>query len=105
MPANTNFDELRRSPDYFNRIKQDALDGFIANQKLALHDASEFVEDGGELVYVVTTMNKKETVQIADDFIKNHPDFTLVEQKQFLPFDKYDSTYYFAIFRKGTAND
>ena len=105
LPANSNFGELRKSPDYFNRVKQEELDGFIANQKLALHDASEFVEDCGDLVYAVTTMNKKETMQIADDFIKNHPDFTLVEQKQMLPFDKYDSTYYFAIFRKGIKND
>ena len=105
MPANTNFDELRKSPDYFNRIKQDALDGYLANQKLALHDASEFVEDGGQLVYVVSTMNKKETAQITDEFLKNHPDFALEEQKQFLPFDKYDSTYYFALFRKGNVND
>lgn len=105
LPKNTNFEELRKAPDYFNRIKQEELDGYIANQKLALHDASEFVEEGGQLVYAVSTMNKKETMQIADDFIKNHPDFVLVEQKQFLPFDKYDSTYYFAIFRKETPND
>ena len=105
LPNNTNFAELRKSPDYFNRIKQDQLDDILANQKLALHDASEFVEDGGQLIYAVNTMNKKETVQITDDFLRNHPDFTLVEQKQFLPFDKYDSTYYFAIFTKEVKDD
>ncbi len=105
LPKNTNFAELRKSPDYFNRIKQEELDGYIANQKLALHDASEFIEEGGQLVYAVSTMNKKETLQILDDFIKNHPDFVLVEQKQFLPFDKYNSTYYFAIFRKEVPHD
>ena len=105
LPKNTNFAELRKSPDYFNRIKQEELDGYIANQKLALHNASEFIEEGGQLVYAVNTMNKKETLQILDDFLKNHPDFVLVEQKQFLPFDKYDSTYYFAIFRKEVPHD
>ena len=105
LPKNTNFAELRKSPDYFNRIKQDELDGYISNQKLALHNASEFIEEGGQLVYAVNTMNKKETLQILDDFLKNHPDFVLVEQKQFLPFDKYDSTYYFAIFRKEVPHD
>ena len=105
LPANTNFAELRKAPDYFNRIKQDQLDALLANQKLALHDASEFVEDGGQLIYAVSTMNKKETLQITDDFLRNHEDFVLVEQKQFLPFDKYDSTYYFAIFRKEVKDD
>ena len=105
MPENTNFAELKKSPDYFNRIKQDQLDSYLANQKLALHDASEFVEDGGQLIYIVSTMNKKETLQITDDFLEKHPDFSLIEQKQFLPFDKYDSTYYFAIFKKEVNND
>ena len=105
MPENTNFAELKKSPDYFNRIKQDQLDSYLANQKLALHDASEFVEDGGQLIYIVSTMNKKETLQITDDFLEKHPDFSLFEQKQFLPFDKYDSTYYFAIFKKEVNND
>ena len=105
LPANTNFAELRKAPDYFNRIKQDQLDEQLANQKLALHDASEFIEEGGQLIYAVSTMDKKETLQITDDFLKNHPDFTLVEHKQFLPFDKYDSTYYFAIFRKEVKDD
>ena len=105
LPANTNFAELRKAPDYFNRVKQDELDAQLSNQKLALHDASEFVEDGGQLIYAVSTMDKKETLQITDDFLKNHPDFSLVEQKQFLPFDKYDSTYYFAIFRKEVKDD
>ena len=105
LPANTNFAELRKSPDYFNRIKQDQLDEWLANQKLALQDASEFVEDGGQLIYAVNTMDKKETLQITDEFLRNHPEFSLVEQKQFLPFDKYDSTYYFAIFTKEVKDD
>lgn len=104
-PKNTDFAEFRKSPDYFNRIDSNVLDGYIANQKAALISASDFVEDGGNLIYLVTTMNKKETVQIVDDFLKEKADFTLVEQKQFLPFDKYDSTLFIAIFKKEVAND
>ena len=104
-PANSNFDEFRKSPDYFNRVKQEKLDEYIANQKKSLDDASEFIEDNGLLIYAVTTMNKKESVQVIEDFLASHKDFELMEQKQFLPFDKFDSTFYYAILRKGQSND
>lgn len=104
-PKNTEFAEFRKSPDYFNRVDQSVLDGYLSNQKAALISASDFVEDGGNLIYLVPTMDKKETVQIIDDFLKEKEDFTLVEQKQFLPFDKYDSTLFIAILRKENPND
>ena len=105
MPKNTNFAEFRKTPDYFNRVDQFELDGLIANQKEALINASDFVEENGNLIYVIPTMDKKETVQIVDEFLKERKDFALVEQKQFLPFDKYDSTLFIAIFRKEGSND
>ena len=104
-PKNTDFAEFRKSPDYFNRVDAGVLDGYLANQKAALISASDFVEDGGNLIYMVSTMNKKETVQIVDEFLKEKSDFTVIEQKQFLPFDKYDSTLFIAILRKEGSND
>lgn len=100
MPKNTNFAEFRNSPDYFKRIKQEELDGMLINQKSALEDASSFVEPGGQLVYIVPTMDKKESFQIVGEFLNKHPEFVIEEHKQFLPFDKYDSAFYFAILRK-----
>ena len=50
---------------------------------------------------MVSTMNKKETVSIISKFLENHAEYQLEEHKQFLPFDKYDSVFYFAILRKG----
>lgn len=105
MPKNTDFSEFRKSPDYFNRVDAGLLDGYISNQKATLVSASDFVEDGGNLIYMVSTMNKKETVQIIDDFLREKEGFTLIEQKQFLPFDKYDSTLFIAILRKEGSND
>lgn len=104
-PKNTEFAEFRKSPDYFNRVDANALDGYLSNQLASLISASDFVEDGGNLIYMVPTMNKKETVQIIDDFLKEKSNFTLVEARQFLPFDKYDSTLFIAIFRREGSND
>ena len=105
LPKNTNFAELRKAPDYFNRLDQSALDGYLVNQLEALNNASSFIENNGNLIYMVPTMDKKETIQIVEKFLKQHPEFVLVEQKQFLPFDKYDSTLYFAILRNEGLND
>ena len=104
-PKNTEFAEFRKSPDYFNRVDANALDGYLSNQLASLISASDFVEDGGNLIYMVPTMNKKETVQIIDDFLKEKTDYKLVEARQFLPFDKYDSTLFIAILRKEGSND
>jgi len=104
-PKNTEFAEFRKSPDYFNRVDANALDGYLSNQLASLISASDFVEDGGNLIYMVTTMNKKETVQIIDEFLKEKSDYKLVEARQFLPFDKYDSTLFIAILRKEGSND
>ena len=104
-PKNTEFAEFRKSPDYFNRVDANALDGYLSNQLDSLISASDFVEDGGNLIYMVPTMNKKETVQIIDDFLKEKTDYKLVEARQFLPFDKYDSTLFIAILRKEGSND
>ena len=104
-PQNSNFAEFRKSPDYFNRVNQEELDAFISNQTASLISASEFVEDGGNLIYMVPTMDKKETIQIIDNFLNQKEDYSLVEQKQFLPFDKYDSSLFIAVFRKEGSND
>ena len=105
MPANSNFAEFRKSPDYFNRVDSSLLDNYIANQKASLHSASEFVEHNGCLIYMVTTMNKKETIQIVDEFLNEHKDYVLVEQRQFLPCDKYDSSLFMAILRNEGLDD
>ena len=105
LPKSTSFAEFRKTPDFFNRVDPSLLDGYIANQLAALLSASEFVNDGGNLIYMVPTMDKKETVQIIDSFLKEKKGFSLVEQKQFLPFDRYDSTLFIAILRKENAND
>lgn len=106
LPNSSSLDLLRSTPDYFLRIKQDKLDSFIEDEKTALLEASKIVNSNGSLVYMVPTLNKKESVNIIGDFLANNPDFSLEEEKQFFPFENYDSCLYFAILKKqGEAND
>ena len=100
MPKNTTFDLFRSTPDYFLRVEQDKLDEIIANELLALEECSKFVEDGGELVYMIPTLSRKESNNVIAKFLVDHKDYVLVEEKQLFPFEVYDSCLYFALLQK-----
>ncbi len=99
-PKNTNFALLRSSPDYFLRCKQENIDECINKQIESLLEASSLVEENGSLVYLVPTMNKKETHQVVFNFLKEHDEYQLVEEKQFLPIDSLQSVFYYAILKR-----
>ena len=100
LPENTNFRNFINHCDYFLHCKQDAIDGFLAKQNAALEDAAPLVIEGGQLVYMVNTVNKKETTTMVMNFLKNHPEYELEAHRQFLPFDEYQTCMYYAVMRK-----
>lgn len=100
LPKSTAFDLLRSTPDYFLRIKQEKLDELIANESAVLLECSKYVEDGGELVYMIPTLSRKESNNIIAKFLVDNKDFELVEERQFFPFEVYDSCLYFARLKK-----
>jgi len=100
FPNSTNFALLRTTPDYAVRIKMEDIDKILAEEKEALDESSKMVENGGWLIYGVPTMNKKESSFLIKDFLSNHEDFILKEERQFFPFDRFDSVFYFAVLIK-----
>lgn len=100
LPKNTIFDLFRSTPDYFLRVEQNKLDEIIAHETMCLDECSKFVEEGGELVYMIPTLSRKESNNVIAKFLVNHPDYRLVEEVQLYPFDVYDSCLYFARLRK-----
>ena len=104
-PENSYFLGLIERPDYFLSCRQEDLDSFIKIEYESLIEASHHVEDGGDLVYFVPTFCRNETKSIIHRFIKEHEGFSLVEEKQLVPFDKYESMLYFAILRKEVKHD
>ena len=103
MPKSTTFDALRSTPDYFLRIKQEQLDEVIATELATLEECSDFVEVGGELVYMINTLSRKESNSLIANFLVKHRDYELVEERQFFPFEVYDSCLYFARLKKVEA--
>ena len=104
-PRNTNLNNLIEKPDYFLRIKQEDLDSLINEQKEALENASKHVEDNGYLIYFLPTVCRNETRTVVRKFLKEHPEFIFVNEKQLFPFDLYKSMLYFAILKKEVKDD
>lgn len=100
VPQCSKFDLIRSLPDFFIHFKQTELDGFIAHQKLALKEASQFVEDGGLLFYGVNTLNHKEGKFLIQEFVEQNPAYKLIHEVQYYPFDHMNTALYVAAMRK-----
>lgn len=104
-PKSSNFDLLRSAPDYFLHFKPESLDLLIKNQYIALHESSNFIEEGGQLIYIIPTISPKEGQLNVQKFLEEHQDFTLESERQYFPFDPYDSSLYVALLRKAVKQD
>ncbi len=100
LPKSSILDLLRSTPDYFLRIKQEQLDEIIIEQLNSLEECSKFVEDDGELVYMIPTLSRKESNSLIANFLVKHPEFSLIEEHQFFPFESFDSCMYYARLKK-----
>lgn len=105
MPNNSRFALLRSTPDYFLKIDQTKLDEYIKEEKTALYEGANFVEDGGNLVYCINTVSQKEGHLMIEAFLQDHPDFSLANEKQKFGFGDGDACLYFAILVKGVNRD
>ena len=96
LARNSNFELLRTNADYFLRFSRDELDSIMNEQRYSLEEAASLVNDGGELIYMIPTLNKKESKQIINEFLLIHQEYSLVEEKQYFPFEELNSTLYVA---------
>lgn len=96
LARNSNFELLRTNADYFLRFSRDELDGIMNEQRYSLEEAASLINDGGELIYMIPTLNKKESKQIINEFLLIHRDFSLIEERQHFPFEELNSTLYVA---------
>ena len=100
-PNSTNFDLIPNSPDYLLHFDTQKMDEIIAGERATLEGAAKYVEEGGTLLYVVYTISRKEGRQTIGEFLKAHPEFTLVSEKQHFPFEELETAAYVAELRKG----
>ncbi len=99
-PSSSSFSRIHIYPDYLLHFKRDSFDTLIKKQKEVIEDLSKYVLPDGYLIYMVDTLNKKESSSIVTNFLLDNPQFTLIEEQQLFPFDKGNSTIYYAVMKK-----
>lgn len=95
LARNTNFENFNRMPDYFLQCKNQKLDPLINEQRYSLEEAYNALNVGGQLLYMIPTLNKKETSLLIKDFLLIHRDMSLVEEKHYMPFEDGESLMYY----------
>lgn len=68
---------IRRKPEIRFKNRED-IDNLPNLQYRILCNAVNYLKDGGRLVYSTCTLNPKENEEVCNTFLKEHPDFSLV---------------------------
>lgn len=90
----------RRNIEILPSLTQKDLEKKTSRQKNELKDASFFVKEGGELLFVSYALDKKETTELIAEFLKENPRFTLVDQAFLFPFETEQEGGYYALLRR-----
>lgn len=101
-PNSTNFDQVSQYPDFFLHFKKEKMDKIIAEEGKMLESLSQYVAEGGTLLYMVYTISKKEGHQTIQNFLLAHPEFKMVEEEQLFPDEGYATCMFYAILKKET---
>lgn len=102
-PNSSNFDLIREYPDYLLHFKKDSMDALFQKEKDTLEGVSKYVAEKGKLIYMIYTISKKEGHNTINDFLLNHKDFHLVEEKQEFPFEEFDTALYYCVLEKDSS--
>ncbi len=102
VPNSSNIDLFRRNPEYGIYFDSNSLDNIIKNIREEILDLSKLLKKEGYLIYFVPTINKKETFEIKEYFLKNSniEEFEIVDEKIVLPINSDDSLFYYLIIRR-----
>lgn len=81
---------LRRSPDLKWRQNPESIDVLRKKQIAILTAAARLLKPGGRLVYATCSLLCEENQQIVEDFLINHPQFSIVHCGELLAQQKID---------------
>lgn len=100
FPSSSSFDKIAQYPDYLVHFNRENLDSLIEGERKSLELVAPYIMQEGLLIYIVDTLNKKESSLIIEEFLNNHTEFELVEEKQHFPFDESNSSLYYAVLKR-----
>lgn len=87
---------LARKSDIKVHMQSGDMDTLIPIQKAILAKSAEHVKEHGILVYSTCTLNKKENEKQVQAFLKEHENFTLIEERTIFPYTANTDGFYMA---------
>lgn len=87
-------------PDLRFRKNDSDINTLCHIQAKILSTCSEYVKPGGKLVYSTCTISKRENENQVSSFLSTRHDYTLLEQKQFLPQSDGIDGFYYAVMKR-----
>ena len=73
---------VRRKPEIKYKTLNE-IEGLYKIQRNILKVSSEYVKEGGRILYSTCTLNKKENNEVIEEFLSENKNFYLKEQKVF----------------------
>ncbi len=92
--------DLSHKPEIRWHLKPENLDELTAIQKAILNANAPYLKHGGILVYSTCTLNKKENENMVRDFLKEHEEYELLEEKTLFPFEDDADGFFAARMRR-----
>lgn len=92
---------LGDKPDLRYRKTEADRDAIVEVQKAILHACCGYVKPGGILVYATCTISREENERQVEAFLRARPDYTLVLERQYLPYRDGIDGFYHATMRRG----
>lgn len=92
--------DLSHKPEIRYHVTPESLDELVQLQKEILSANAGSLKPGGKLVYSTCTLNRKENEGQIRRFLKEHPDFELLEERTVFPFEEDTDGFYMACLQK-----
>lgn len=101
IPPSSDFGLIRKKPEILLTFQKEDMDKLIVLQKEYIEEYSKYVKEEGIFVFALTTINDKETRKIVKEFLTNHNEFFLEEEKIIFPYEyQTDGVYYAKMIKK-----
>jgi 16S rRNA (cytosine967-C5)-methyltransferase len=92
---------LRRHPDSKWKLSEESMEEVRETQARILHSYSRMVKRDGKMVYATCSLMPGENEDQVRQFLEEHPEFELEEEKRTWPSEGWDGFYMARMRRKG----
>ncbi len=92
--------DLSNKPEIRFHVTPASLDEITKLQKHILEVNIRYLKKGGILVYSTCTLNRKENDKMISSFLREHSEFTLLEENTLFNYEEKGNGFYFASLKK-----